>query len=146
MALAESGALDELSVDWRQTLETARDRANKQGFQESDREWSQMLIQATITVLEHCPPKTEGGQPSDEQTQRALIEGGHPGARTVREVYDAVCNLAQLPVGSLPEGPVALDYEAVAKLVDVGAGSVRTAVIRDATADTNLSPLVTSPA
>jgi ATP-dependent DNA helicase RecQ len=67
-------------------------------------------------------------RPRDEQTQRALIESGHPDARTVREVYDAVCNLAQLAVGSLPEGPVALDYEAVTRLMGAEPGKVKAAV------------------
>ncbi len=67
-------------------------------------------------------------QPTDEATQRTLIEAGHPDGKAVREVYDAVCNLAQLPIASLPEAPLPFDDEAVARLTGYSSGKVRTAV------------------
>lgn len=67
-------------------------------------------------------------QPKDEQTQRQLIEESHPTAQEVQHVYQAVCNLAQLPLGSLPDGPVSLDLDAVARLTKLSAGRIRTAI------------------
>jgi ATP-dependent DNA helicase RecQ len=39
-----------------------------------------------------------------------------------------VCNLAQVPVGSLPDAPVTVDVEAVARLVKAAPGRVETAI------------------
>lgn len=64
----------------------------------------------------------------DEQTPRALIDDGHPTAKQVRQAYDAVCNLAQIAVGALPEDPVVLRVEAIAKLTKLSAAKIRTAV------------------
>ena len=67
-------------------------------------------------------------QPGDEGTQRALIESGYPDAQAVRAVYDAACSLAQLPIGSLPEAPVAIDAEKVARVAGVGLGQAKRAI------------------
>ena len=66
--------------------------------------------------------------PRDEATQRALIEEGHPEAKSVSQVYDAVCNLAQIPHGTLPEAPVTLDLEAIARLTGFAPSRVRTSL------------------
>ncbi len=66
--------------------------------------------------------------PRDEATQRALIEESHPDAKSVSLVYDAACNLAQLPHGALPEGPVALDVDALAHLTGFAPSRVTTAI------------------
>jgi ATP-dependent DNA helicase RecQ len=54
----------------------------------------------------------------DAGVQRDLIERSHPEAEAVRQVYEAVCNLAQVPVGEEPETPLAVDYGAVAQLAE----------------------------
>ena len=64
----------------------------------------------------------------DEQTQHALIEGSHPDAGAVRAVYEAACSLAQLPIGAEPEGPVALDLEAIARVTGFGMSRVNVAI------------------
>jgi len=64
----------------------------------------------------------------DEGIQRALIEGGYPNAKEVRQVYDAVCNLGQIPLGTLPEAPVVIDLDTVGRLTGFGAGKIKTAV------------------
>ncbi|HMB92714.1 MAG TPA: RecQ family zinc-binding domain-containing protein, partial [Rhodothermales bacterium] len=66
--------------------------------------------------------------PRDEATQRALIEEGHPDAKSVSQVYDAVCNLAQIPHGTLPEAPVTLDLEAITRLAGFAPSRVRTSL------------------
>jgi len=66
--------------------------------------------------------------PSDESTQHILIEGSHPSARSVAEVYDAVCNLGQIPHGDLPEAPVGVNVDAVVQLTGQAAGRVRAAI------------------
>jgi len=67
-------------------------------------------------------------QPSDEQTQEALIADSHPSATEVRQVYDAVCNLAQVPVASQPDDPLVTSTERVAHLTGFTPGKVRTAI------------------
>ena len=66
--------------------------------------------------------------PRDEATQRALIEASHPDAKSIARVYDAVCNLAQIPHSVLPEDPVTLDVEAIVQLTGFAPSRVRTAV------------------
>ncbi len=66
--------------------------------------------------------------PRDEATQRALIEESHPDAKSVARVYDAVCNLAQIPHGVLPEDPVTLDVDAIVQLTGFAPSRVRAAV------------------
>lgn len=64
----------------------------------------------------------------DDATQRTLIAQSHPDAKVVRQVYDAICNLAQLPVGSLPADPVMVNQDAVARLTGFAPGLIRTAM------------------
>ena len=67
-------------------------------------------------------------QPGDEATQRSLIEEGYPDAQTVRKVYDAACSLAQIPIGTLPEAPVAVDVEKVARVSGERLGKTKQAI------------------
>src|SRR5690606_26480284 len=46
----------------------------------------------------------------------------------IRAVYDAVCNLGQVPVGSLPEDPLVFNPDAVARLTGLSPGKISTAV------------------
>ncbi len=64
----------------------------------------------------------------DADTQEALIESAHPTAPEVRAVYDAVCNVGQVPIGSEPEGPLVVDRNAVMKITGFSRAKVRTAV------------------
>lgn len=66
--------------------------------------------------------------PRDDEIPRVLIDESHPSAKEVREVYDAVCNLAQIAVGSMPEDPVTVDPDSVNRLTGFYAGKIRTAV------------------
>jgi len=66
--------------------------------------------------------------PSDEATQEALIENSHPSATEVRQVYDAVCNLGQVPVATLPDDPVVVNLERVAHLTGCARGKIRAAM------------------
>ncbi|WP_119842447.1 RecQ family ATP-dependent DNA helicase [Salinibacter ruber] len=67
-------------------------------------------------------------QPTDADTQAALIESSHPTAEEVRAVYDAVCSVGQIPVGSEPDGPLAVRLDAVLKTTGFSRTKVRTAV------------------
>ena len=67
-------------------------------------------------------------QPPDAATQAALIDASHPSAKEVQAVYDAVGNLGQVPLGSMPDGPLAVRLEAVARLTKLPAAKVRTAL------------------
>jgi ATP-dependent DNA helicase RecQ len=66
--------------------------------------------------------------PRDEATQRALIEEGHPNAKSVSQIYDAVCNLSQIPHGTLPEAPITLDLEAITRLTGFAPSRVHTSL------------------
>ncbi len=50
----------------------------------------------------------------DASAARSFADEGHPDAPAVRAIYDAVCSLAQLAIGSEPDGPVGIDVDAVA--------------------------------
>jgi len=67
-------------------------------------------------------------RPPDADTQAALIEASHPTATEIQEVYDAVCSVGQVPVGSEPDGPLVVDLEAVLKTTGFSRTKVRTAV------------------
>jgi len=67
-------------------------------------------------------------RPPDADTQQSLIEASHPTATEVREVYDAVCSVGQVPVGSEPDGPLVVNVEAVLKTTGFSRTKVRTAV------------------
>jgi ATP-dependent DNA helicase RecQ len=64
----------------------------------------------------------------DAETQESLIEASHPTAEEVRTVYDAVCNVGQVPIGSEPDGPLVVNRDAVLKITGYSRGKVRTAV------------------
>ncbi len=67
-------------------------------------------------------------QPPDAETQASLIDASHPTAVEVRTVYDAVCSVGQVPVGSEPDGPLVVNVEAVLKTTGYSRTKVRTAV------------------
>ncbi len=67
-------------------------------------------------------------KPADTETQHALIEASHPSAAEVQAVYTAVCNVGQVPLGSEPEGPLAVDREAVMRVTGFTRTKVRTAI------------------
>jgi len=64
----------------------------------------------------------------DADTQEAMIESSHPTAEEVRTVYDAVCNVGQVPIGSEPDSPLVVDRTAVIKITGFSRAKVRTAV------------------
>ena len=66
-------------------------------------------------------------QENDAETQQALIASSHPSAQDVQAVYDAVCNVGQVPLGTAPDGPIAINYEAVQKLTGFWRGKIDTA-------------------
>ncbi|MFB6273306.1 MAG: ATP-dependent DNA helicase RecQ [Salinibacter sp.] len=67
-------------------------------------------------------------RPPDADTQQSLIEASHPTAPEVQQVYDAVCSVGQVPVGSEPDGPLVVDVDAVLKTTGFSRTKVRTAV------------------
>lgn len=67
-------------------------------------------------------------QPPDADTQASLIEASHPTASEVQNVYDAVCSVGQVPVGSEPDGPLVVSLDAVLKTTGFSRTKVRTAV------------------
>ena len=67
-------------------------------------------------------------QALDAETQKALIEASHPTAKEVRTVYEAVCSVGQVPVGSAPDGPISVNLEAVLKTTGYARTKVRTAI------------------
>lgn len=67
-------------------------------------------------------------QHEDTRTQRYLLESGHPDARSVRIVYDAACNVAQIPIGTLPTSPVTIRYEVLQKVTGFTRGKLVQAV------------------
>ena len=66
--------------------------------------------------------------PSDAETQEALIAASHPTAAETQAVYDAVCNLGQVPLGVQPDDPVVVNPEAVARVTGCSRGKIRTAI------------------
>lgn len=66
-------------------------------------------------------------QPPDADTQAALIEASHPTAAEVRQVYDAVCSVGQVPVGSEMDGPLVVNLDAVLKTTGFSRSKVQTA-------------------
>ena len=67
-------------------------------------------------------------QPPDAETQAALIDASHPSAHEVQAVYDAVCSVAQVPVGSEPDAPLVVNPDVVTKITDLSRGAMRTAL------------------
>lgn len=66
-------------------------------------------------------------QEPDADTQEALIESSHPTAQEVRMVYDAVCNVGQVPVGAEPDGPLVVNQSAVQKITEFSRSKVEAA-------------------
>jgi ATP-dependent DNA helicase RecQ len=64
----------------------------------------------------------------DAETQEALIEASHPTAQEVQSIYDAICSVGQVPIGSEPDGPLVVNLEAVLKVTEYARTKVRTAV------------------
>ena len=64
----------------------------------------------------------------DADAARSFAEEGHPEAPAVQEVYTTACSLAQLPIGSEPDGPMAIDIDAVASVIGHSPLAVRAAV------------------
>ncbi|PQJ34192.1 helicase [Salinibacter sp. 10B] len=67
-------------------------------------------------------------QEPDAETQESMLEASHPTAEEVRTVYDAVCNVGQVPLGSEPEEPLVVDRKVVQKITEFSRTKVRTAV------------------
>ncbi|NBC17962.1 MAG: RecQ family ATP-dependent DNA helicase [Bacteroidetes bacterium] len=67
-------------------------------------------------------------QPADAETQQALIATSHPEASDLRAVYDAICNLCQVPVGAQPEDPLVPNLDAVVRLTGRSRSVIDTAV------------------
>ncbi len=66
-------------------------------------------------------------QEPDAETQESMIASSHPTAEEVRAVYDAVCNVGQVPLGSEPDEPLVVDRKAVQKITGFPRSKVRTA-------------------
>ena len=60
--------------------------------------------------------------------QRSLIKDSHPDVQAVRDIYNAICDLAQLPVGSEPEGPLAIDRKDLMRLTEHSSHTVSVAL------------------
>lgn len=67
-------------------------------------------------------------QPPDAETQASLIDASHPTAAEIRQVYDAVCSVGQVPVGSEMDGPLVINVDAVLKTTGFSRTKVDTAV------------------
>lgn len=61
----------------------------------------------------------------DAETQRALIAHSHPTAAHVATVFDALLNLAQVPMGDVPEAPITIHPDRVARLTSLPEPLVR---------------------
>ncbi len=66
--------------------------------------------------------------PDAERVPRALLDVGHPTADDVQAVYAAAGSLAQIALGSLPDGPVSLDVKRLAHVAGQPVATVRAAV------------------
>ena len=64
----------------------------------------------------------------DVALRRTMTVNSHPDRHHARAVYDAVCNNAQVAVGSLPASPVLLDFEAVSARTGFSHARIRSAV------------------
>src|SRR5690606_29671048 len=65
---------------------------------------------------------------TDETTQQALMDTSHPTAKQIRAVYDAVCNLAQVPVGAQTEEMLVPSMERVAALTSLSPQTIAQAI------------------
>ena len=66
--------------------------------------------------------------PSDAARHAARVADRHPDAAAVQRVYSRVLELAQIPLGSTPDGPVPVDVEVVGRLAELSPPQVRAAV------------------
>ncbi len=66
--------------------------------------------------------------PEDATVQLTLIADGHPAVKDLQMVYDAVCSLGQIAIGSHPDAPVTLDLDALVRLTGFSAGRVKSAI------------------
>lgn len=64
----------------------------------------------------------------DEQIQEHLIATSHPSRKEILGVYDALCNVAQVPTGVQPEEPIPVNTKAIRKITGLSRGAIRTAV------------------
>ena len=68
--------------------------------------------------------------PDDDRVPRTMAETGHPTAADVQAVYHAAGSLAQIAVGSEPQGPVTVRLARVAAVARLPLPTVRAAVAR----------------
>ena len=66
--------------------------------------------------------------PADAARHAARVADRHPDAAAVQRVYRRVLELAQVPLGSEPDGPVPVDAEIVGRLAELSPPQVRAAV------------------
>ena len=66
--------------------------------------------------------------PDDDRVPQRMAETGHPTGPDVQAVYRAAGSLAQIAVGSAPDGPVTLDAARVAAVAGLPLPTVRAAV------------------
>jgi ATP-dependent DNA helicase RecQ len=66
--------------------------------------------------------------PEDDQVHERLIADGHPDAKSIRKVYDALCSLNQVAIGAQAEEALTLDAGRVSEVADVSIGCVRASV------------------
>ena len=64
----------------------------------------------------------------DEDVQLALIEDSHPKPNEMQLVYDAVCNLSQVPVGDLPEFPLPVHLASIERITKLRKPQIKAAV------------------
>ncbi len=64
----------------------------------------------------------------DEKIHQDLLEASHPDVKTIQQVYTAVCNLAQIPLGSLPDAPVSIQPEKIAGMLGMSASRIQAAI------------------
>ncbi len=66
--------------------------------------------------------------PGDRRLPESLLDASHPSVQEVQSVYQAVCNLAQIPIGERPEQYVAVDMEKVKQLTGLYHPKIQTAM------------------
>ena len=68
--------------------------------------------------------------PDADRVPRALLDVGHPTADDVQAVYAAAGSLGQVALGALPDAPVSLDLDRLARVAAQPGATVRAAVER----------------